>query len=122
MSKIRIYTDEDIHGVVAKTLCREGYNAISTPEAGMLSMSDEKQLEFATSQRRVILTFNTKDFTRLHLKYQTIGMHHYGIIVSGQLEVRELLRRLRKLLQSLSAEDMYNRLEYLSQWKFLQSP
>ncbi|HID27182.1 MAG: DUF5615 family PIN-like protein [Methanosarcinales archaeon] len=117
MSKIRIYTDEDVRSAVAKTLHRWGYDAISTPEAGMLSTSDEKQLEFATLQKRTILTFNTKDYVQLHHKYQSKNRYHYGIIVSKRIELRELLRRIRKLLHCLSAEDMYNQLEYLGRWK-----
>ena len=42
---------------------------------------------------------------------------HAGIILSDQLAVGVLIRRLMKLYVSLSREDMQNRLEYLSTWK-----
>ncbi|MFQ6071591.1 MAG: DUF5615 family PIN-like protein [Methanosarcinales archaeon] len=71
----------------------------------------------AVSQKRTILTFDAKDYPRLHAEYTKKEMHHYGIIISKRIDLKELLRRLHKLLQTLTAEDMWNRLEYLSQWK-----
>ncbi|MFQ6061630.1 MAG: DUF5615 family PIN-like protein [Methanosarcinales archaeon] len=117
MSKIRIYTNENIYGTVARVLRGWGYDAISAPESRRLTVPDEEQMEFAVNQRRTILTFDIKDYTRLHTEYISSGLHHYGIIISKRLKIKELLQRLQKLLQTLTAEDMYDRLEYLGQWK-----
>jgi hypothetical protein len=42
---------------------------------------------------------------------------HRGIILSDQIAIGTVLRRVMKLYFSLNAEDMKNRLEYLSAWK-----
>jgi len=42
---------------------------------------------------------------------------HSGIILSDQLPVGTMLKRVMKLWFSLSPEDMKNRLEFLSNWK-----
>ncbi|MFQ6054444.1 MAG: DUF5615 family PIN-like protein [Methanosarcinales archaeon] len=117
MSKIKIYTNENISSVVAKVLREWSYDAISAPEAGLLTSPDEEQMEFAVTQRRAIVTFDIKDYPRLHAEYISSGSHHCGIIVSKQLVIKELLRRLHNLLQTLTAEDMLDRIEYLGQWK-----
>lgn len=42
---------------------------------------------------------------------------HAGVILSPQIEKGELLRRVRVLLQSLSAEETLNTIRYLSDYK-----
>ena len=66
---------------------------------------------------RTVLTFNVRDYARLHREYVSTGKHHVGIIVSDQLQVGVIVRRLLKLLASLSAADMRDRLEYLGNWR-----
>jgi hypothetical protein len=66
MSAIRLFTDEDIYAAIAVALRRVGFDAISTPESGRLGESDESQLDWATAEARVLVTFNVSDFTRLH--------------------------------------------------------
>lgn len=113
---IRLYLNEDVHIRLAKALRQRGFDAITTVEAGMLGTPDEEQLALAVSQGRAILTFNRGDYARLHKQYAEHGWEHCGIIVSEQYPIGELLRRVLNLFMSLSADDMRNRLEYLSQW------
>jgi len=117
MSMISIYTDEDMHGQVALQLRRRGFDALSAPEAGNLGISDEEQLAFAIQQGRVILSFNRRDFCRMHAEYLTSGRKHCGIIVSLQLPIGEVVKRCLRLLSSVAAEEMVNRLEFLSDWR-----
>jgi hypothetical protein len=46
-----------------------------------------------------------------------IGRSHAGIVLSDQLPIGVILRRLMKLYYSVNREDMMNRLEYLGAWK-----
>jgi len=117
MSVISIYTDEDIHGQVAAQLRRRGIDALSTPEAGNLELSDEEQLDFAIRNELAILSFNRRDFCRMHAEYLTSGRKHCGIIVSTQLPIGEVVKRCLRLLSALTAEEMVNRLEFLSNWR-----
>lgn len=82
----------------------------------MEQAEDADQLAYASSQSRALVTFNVKHFVPLHKSYLTEGRRHFGIIVSPQYPIGETLRRMLNLLQTLSAEDMENRLEYLSSW------
>lgn len=68
---------------------------------------------------RVLCTFNVGDFARLHKRYQTDARAHGGMILVRQQEysIGEQMRRILKLISVLNAEEMQNRIEYLSGWK-----
>ena len=117
MSDIKLYLNEDIQIVLAHALRKRGFNAVTTQEVNLTTSSDREQLEFASNDGRTVLTFNRGDFLQLHSQFSQQSIDHSGIIVSEQLPIGELLRRLTKLLTSLTAEEMRNRLVYLGQWK-----
>ncbi len=114
--QIKIYTDEDIAGVVAKAIKRRGFEVSTTPEHDNFKLTDENQLAFAASIEAAILTHNVQDFPRIHFELMERGIFHKGIIVAKQVSIGEIVRRLLRLMAQLSAEDMTNRLEYLSNW------
>jgi predicted nuclease of predicted toxin-antitoxin system len=116
MSAPRFLTDEDVYSDVAVVLRNQGFDAISTPEAGRLTVDDPEQLEWAANQGRVLMTFNVGDFVALHGEWLRTGRHHAGLIVSAQRPPGETLRRLLNLAASLSAEDLRDRLEFLTNW------
>ena len=64
----------------------------------MIGVPDADQLAFAASQNRTIFTFNRGDFVQLHIEYLKQNHMHSGIIVSDQLEVGVITRRLLKLI------------------------
>lgn len=117
MNPIRFYLDEDIDIRLANALLNKGYDAITTRDVERLKASDLEQLAFATLNKRAIVTSNVSDYARLHYQCLTKKENHYGIIVTAQIPIGETLRRLTNLASKLSAEDMINRLEYLSNWK-----
>lgn len=116
VAHIRFYTDEDIYGAVAVALRDAGFDAVSTPEAGRLTESDESQLQWAADEGRSLVTFNVAHFAALHTRWMNDGRQHSGIIVSTQRPIGELLRRLLRVAEDLTAEVMRNRLEFLSDW------
>ena len=101
---------------VAPVLRRTGLDAVSTPEAGRLAATDEDQLMWATAEGRVVVTFNIGDFVALHTRWMQQGRHHAGIIVSTQMDIGDVIRRLLALAASLDAGAMQNRLEFLRNW------
>lgn len=113
---IHVYTDEDMYGTIARALRERGYDAISTPEAGNLGHTDVEQLHYAASQQRAILTFNVRDFVQLHAEYLPKNEFHWGIIVSKRLPIGEIVKRMLHLLNTVTADEMQNRLEYLTDW------
>jgi hypothetical protein len=77
---------------------------------------DEDQLTFATQRGRVFFTHNRRDFARLHKEIISKGRSHAGIILSDQLPVGVLVRRLSNLCFQLIQEEMTSRLEFLGSW------
>ena len=115
-TQIKIYTDEDVAGAIAKALRRRGVEASTTAEHGNFELTDEEQLKFATSIGATILTHNVQDFPRIHYEFMEKGLSHKGIIVAEQVSIGEIVKRLLRLAAKLTAEDMEDRLEYLSNW------
>ncbi|HET6882596.1 MAG TPA: DUF5615 family PIN-like protein [Pirellulales bacterium] len=116
MSVARFLTDEDVYADIAIRLRQHGIDAVSTPEVGRLTEDDPSQLEWATQNGRVLMTFNVGDFVKLHGEWLRNGKHHAGIVVSEQSELGKTLRRLLNLAASLRAEDLLDRLEFLTNW------
>ena len=117
---VALYTDEDVTTDLAPALRRRGYTAQSTLEAGNVEISDEAQLAYATEQGMAILTYNAQDFIPLARTWYFAEREHAGIIISEQFSQRqfgELLRRVLRLLNSLTADEMYNRLVFLQQFR-----
>jgi hypothetical protein len=77
-----------------------------------LDASDEQQLLGATEQRRVIFTFNIRDFIALAKHYP----HHGGIILSSQKPMTELLPPLDRLLSETDADDWPGQVRWLNNW------
>jgi len=115
--RIRLYLDEDVPLSFAEALINRGVDAITTQQAGNYKKSDPEQLVYAVKEGRTIFTHNKKDFMLLHNECLGTGKEHSGIILSDQLPVGTLLKRFMKLWFSLTASDMKNRLEFLSNWR-----
>jgi hypothetical protein len=53
---IRFHLDENCHRAIAEGLRRRGVDVITTPEAELLSASDEEQLAYALPRGRLVFT------------------------------------------------------------------
>ena len=84
----------------------------------MIERSDADHLEYATANGRVLCTFNVGDFFNLHTVYLAADRTHAGLVLAQQQRygLGEHMRRLLKLIATLSAEEMVNRVEFLSAW------
>jgi hypothetical protein len=90
---------------------------MTAPEVGTLAKTDEEQLEWSSSNGRALYSFNRGDFYALHTAWLRAGRSHSGIILSRQdLAIGEQMRRLLRLVNSVTAEEMENRIEFLSAW------
>jgi uncharacterized protein with PIN domain len=117
--KIRLYFDEDaMDGDLVHALRIRGIDVTSALEQEKVRRSDADHLEFATSQSRILYSFNIGDFQQLHAKYLTIGKHHSGIVLCQQqrYSLGEQMRRLLNIVGRVSAEEMRNSLIFLSAW------
>jgi hypothetical protein len=115
---IRLYLDEDAQRTaLVRALRARNIDVMTVNEAGRAGLLDEEQLEFAAATRRTVFSYNRGDYNQLHNLYLQSGRSHSGIIVSDQAEIGVVIRRLLKLLDARSAEDMTNRLEFLRNWR-----
>ncbi len=53
--KIKFHLDENVSNAIANVLRMRGINVTTSPEQGLIGASDEQQLAFALSEKRVIL-------------------------------------------------------------------
>jgi len=113
----KFYLDEDIDIALEQTLINRGVDAVSTLKAGNNGNTDEEQLVFANKENRVIITHNVRDFVILNKKFLHDDRMHHGIIVSDQLPIGTLLKRIMKIWFTLDDDGMKNRVEFLSNWK-----
>ena len=76
---VRLYSNENFPLPVVEALRGLGYDVLTIQETGKggQSIEDEKVLEFARADDRILLTLNRKHFIALHQKQPD----HCGIIV-----------------------------------------
>ena len=119
MDKILLYIDEDaMDQDFVAALTARNIDSLTVADVGMLHKSDEEQLDWATANSRVIFSFNTRDFYRLHTLRLEQGSSHSGIILAPQqrYSIGELMRGVLDLTSTLSAKAMISRVEFLSNW------
>ena len=116
MTAISLYLDEDVHTYIAHALRLRGWQALTTEEAQRRSATDQDQIHFATNDGHAIVTYNVRDFPRLHYDIIASGEGHSGIVVAKREDPSRNIRALLNLLNTLSAEAMQNQLVYLNNW------
>jgi hypothetical protein len=110
---IEIYLDEDVDVLVAELIRRRGYDATSAVEAGQTGISDPEQLEFATSQRRAIVTHNRGDFAELAREYAAAGREHFGMYLVLRRSPYEVAQHILNILSRVTADEMENQVFYV---------
>ena len=110
---IELYLDECVDVLVADLLRARGFTAITTREAGQLHNNDVEQLDYAASQRKAFLTHSRADFEALHRAYLAAGKAHCGIIVAVRHPPYELVRRLLRILNCVTADEMQDQVRYI---------
>jgi len=119
LSVCRLFLDEDAaqHGLLAALRVRN-VEVTSAQESGLIGAADRVQLNWCQSEGRVLYPFNVRHFYALHSEYMAAGKNHAGIILAPQqrYSIGEQMRRVLHLVTVRSAEDMHDRVEYLSHW------
>jgi len=107
---IRFHLDENCHRAIALGLRRRGVDVTTTPEAGLITASDEAQVAYALPFGRVIFT-QDRDFLRLH----AAGVPHAGIAYCDKdtLSIGEIITRLVLIWEIYEPDAMANRVEYI---------
>jgi Domain of unknown function (DUF5615) len=95
----RLYADEDFSYPVTERLRQLSHDDLTTHEAGQTGqgIQDTSVLAFATAAGRAVLTFNRRQFIRLHAELSS----HTGIIVcTRDDDVPALVNRIHPQPQS----------------------
>ncbi len=113
----KLHLNEHLSPRLAQQLRRYGLDVTSTLESELVSKSDREQLEFCCADKRAILTFNVDHFAALHNEFVAANKEHWGIIFSSREPIGVLTRRLLRLLNTLSAEELKNQIRWLNEFK-----
>ena len=117
---IRIYTDEHITALLPPALRRRGYVAQSCVEANTLGWDDEEHLVYATERGMAFMTSDAPDFIPMAKRWYASKREHAGIIIAPEFSRRQmgiLLRWTLRLLDRLTADELYNNVVYLQQFR-----
>lgn len=113
----KLLLDEHIWAYLANILCEQGFDVIHVCEIGLDATPDNEILQYAVSKHRAVLTFNIKDYIPLAIQYFEDGKEHCGVVVSDEIPQGELQKRVTKLLQSISADELMNTIRFLQDYK-----
>lgn len=62
---------------------------------------------------KTFVTHNRADFERLIQEYFNLGKIHYGVIIAVRHPPQEIARRLVKILNHVTADEMVNQVRYI---------
>ena len=114
--KIRLYLDEDaMADDLVQALLSRDVDLTTAFLSGMIEREDIAHLDYAINQGRVLYSYNVGDYLRIHSQYLSQGKFHQGIILTQQQKysIGEQMRRILRIVNALSAEEMKNRVEFL---------
>ncbi len=103
-----IYANENFPAEVVEYLQQMGHDVLTTHQAGKSNQKipDEEVLAFAIMERRIVLTFNRKDFFQLHC----LNPQHFDIIACTEdMDFIGLANRIHEVISSAD-EDLDNEL------------
>ncbi len=107
---IRFHLDENCDRAIGEGLRRRGIDVTTTPEAGLMSATDEAQIAYAVAQGRILFTQDC-DILRLH----ATGLAHPGIAYCGKdtKSIGDIIRGLVLIWELLEPDEMSKRVEFL---------
>jgi hypothetical protein len=62
---LRVCLDDDVDVLLGRLLDARGFDSLSASRAGNLAWPDQRRLEFAAAEERVLITHNRVDFEEL---------------------------------------------------------
>ncbi len=106
---LRYHLDEHLPSEIAHGLRRRQIECSTTNEAGLIAASDDKQLDYAIQEQRVLVTHD-RDFVRMN----TRRPDHFGIVLlTGDRHFGAVIRDLETLAGTGATNDMRGVLMYL---------
>lgn len=113
---MKLLLNEMYPAALAAALRAAGVEASTAAEVGLAGRSDPDVFAAARLQRRVLLTENVADFTRLAAEATAAGHHHPGLLIALSSRFsrrRDGIGSLVAAVLGTSGEDLENRIVYL---------
>jgi predicted nuclease of predicted toxin-antitoxin system len=107
---IKFHLNEHCDPAIAAGLRLQGVDVTTTPKAGLVGATDEQQVAFALSARRVIFTMDS-DYLRLNAS----GTPHAGIAYCHQRtrSIGEIIGGLVLIWEVYDLDEVAYRVEYV---------
>lgn len=99
--------------MLAEILNARGFVAVHTLQCRNSGKTDHEQLAYAANLGSVLITHNTRDFTKLHKEFISEGKTHSGIICAPQLKLPELLARIIVFLSGHDPEGLRDQIFWI---------
>ena len=116
MPNLKLHLDMDTSRKdLYKALLDKGYDVTRTPNQEIVEdASDEFQLLWATSHKRVIFTFNIKDYINLSKKHP----FHAGILLANQstTTICQLIQVLSRIFEDTTDETWIGQIRWIQDW------
>jgi hypothetical protein len=104
---MRLYLDDDfIEKILVRMLKAAGHDLTIPADAGLSAADDPVHLTEAIGTGRILLTYNAKDFEKLHNLVIASGGHHPGVLVVRKdndrrdMSPRAIVTALKRLVAS----------------------
>lgn len=101
---MKYYLDEDISPRIAEILRKNGIDAVSSHEAGMLQVSDLEQLSYASSRKRCMVTRNRNDYIKLTVQLFNENKTHFGVLIIPLSYPGDQFARIAKALEKYALQ------------------
>lgn len=112
-SLLRVYLDEDVDVLLGRLLDARGFDSLNASSAGHLAWPDERHLEFAAADERVLITHNRVDFEELARQWWKQSREHAGIVLAvRRAGSYDLMRRVLPVLTLYSQAEWHNVVTY----------
>jgi hypothetical protein len=109
------YVDEDVSNRAGELLPDLGHDSLRTDEAGNKGQSDVRQLVYAVTNRRLLITCNRRDFEPLHEAWlacarlwSVSGRLHDGILIvpnGREIDPAPLAAAINAFLRSVDSTE-----------------
>ncbi len=118
---MKLYLDEDISHHIAKALRDLKYDVISVHDLKANGYSDDRQLDIAISEKRILVSYNIKDYLSLVKDCISKGKNHYGIILISnktilRSDIKGLISTLKFFIDGHKSINPINQVFYLSKY------
>jgi predicted nuclease of predicted toxin-antitoxin system len=97
---LKLLCDENIEYEITLALQRAGFDALHIKDLDRRGYSDPSQLQAAILHNRILITYDRTDFLELNHPFLESGAPYPGIIIAKTRTVREVIRRLLRLIDS----------------------